>query len=216
MIRAFRLGKLRRAGNLTIGETMKKLFLITLLSCAITTFALDDAHDQQQETSSFAVNVAPKEHAKLNLFCGIVGQPSKELRSMVHIIKQDLEFSGQFNVTLATVQDVHTKKEIENLFEKGFSLAIFINDTTKDNGVDWRIYDTTQATMIKGSKYVKRGTVTRGWAHNISDALWSVLAGQEGFFSTKIAYCKDIPRTRKKKLNIFMSQIMMAAMNKYW
>lgn len=177
---------------------MKIKYLVILFLFQINLLANDPA--EQSETSSLAVSIAPKAYEKLNLFCGIVGQPSADLRSMVHIVKKDLEFSGQFNVTVALVNELHSKQEIENLFKRGFSLAIFINDSVKDNGIDWRVYDTTQAIMLKGAQYTKRGTVLRGWAHNISDALWSALAGQEGFFSTKIAYCKDMHRPRKKKI----------------
>jgi len=151
---------------------------------------------------SFNVSVAPKEHAKLNLLIGLIGEQSSELREIIAIIKKDLEFSRQFNVTTCHVDSVQTKKEIESIFKQGYSLAIFFNQSEEKNNdtIEWRVYDTTQVMMLKGSKYTKRGTVLRGWAHNISDALWSVLAGQDGFFSTKIAYCKDIHRPRKRKI----------------
>jgi len=176
---------------------MKKLSLLIML-ITMNMNALNEAQEPQDNVN-INVSVAPKEHAKCNLFFGVVGKPSAQLRSMVEIIKKDLEFSGQFNVTLAAIETVHTKQEIEGLFNKGYGLAIFINDA-KHHEFEWRVYDTAQVAMLKGSKYSKRGSVLRGWAHNISDALWTVLAGQDGFFSTKIAYCKDIHRPKKKKI----------------
>lgn len=195
---------------------MKKIcLLITLLI----TMNIAASNETQEQDTNISVSVAPKEHAKCNLFFGVVGKPSKELRSMVEIIKKDLEFSGQFNVTLVQIETVHTKQEIEGLSAKGYGLAIFINDAEKYCGtnqkmrskdcmgsppevgsLEWRVYDTAQVAMLKGAKYSKRGSVLRGWAHNISDALWSTLAGQDGFFSTKIAYCKDVHRPKKKKI----------------
>ena len=53
------------------------------------------------------------------------------------------------------------------------------------------MYDTQQAAMIKGKKYHKQGDVVRAWAHHIADAVWHELTGSAGFFSTKIAYCKQ-------------------------
>ncbi|MCX5922535.1 MAG: hypothetical protein NTX86_04385 [Candidatus Dependentiae bacterium] len=153
---------------------------------------------QETQSPTFAISVAPKEHAKLSLFLGVVGAMTPALRDMVAIIKKDLEFSGQFAVAVHEIKALHTKNEITKLFEQGYSLAVFLNDTPAHDGVEWRVYDTTQVVMLKGSKYTKRGTVPRGWAHNVSDVLWSVLTGDEGFFSTKLAYCKDMHRPKKR------------------
>ena len=36
------------------------------------------------------------------------------------------------------------------------------------------------------------GKSLRGWAYALADALWLELTGQVGFFSTKIAFCKEM------------------------
>lgn len=79
-------------------------------------------------------------------------------------------------------------------------MAIFLNETPHHHAIDWRLYDTTQAVMLKGSKYTKRGHVLRGWGHNVADDMWVALTGQEGFFSTKIAYCKNARITKKRTI----------------
>lgn len=174
---------------------MKKILALTLLLCTTRLIA-----DEVQEASCMTIDVSAKEHAKLNLFIGLVGKSSAQMREIVSIIKKDLEFSQQFNVTTQIVEAVHSKKMIESIFQQGYPLAIFLNESDDKNSIEYRVYDTTQVAMLKGSKYTKRGDVLRGWAHNVSDTLWSTLSGQEGFFSTKIAYAKDIHRPRKKKI----------------
>lgn len=153
------------------------------------------------EKKSTQFSVAPKEHAKLKLLLVMVGEQKQELNKILDVVKKDLEFSGQFSVDIEPAQQVATKKEVAGLFARGYSLAIFFNSTPANDAIEWRLYDTTQIMMLKGSKAQKRGMVLRGWAHNMADGLWVALTGQEGMFSTKIAYCKDVPVKRKKKVN---------------
>ena len=148
-----------------------------------------------------SVSVAPKEHAKLKLLLVMVGEQKQELKNILDVVKKDLEFSGQFSVDIELAEHVAHKKEVAGLFTRGYSLALFFNATDSNDGIEWRLYDTTQIVMLKGSKAQKRGMVLRGWAHNVSDAVWLALTGQEGFFSTKIAYCKEVSIKRKKKVN---------------
>jgi TolB protein len=117
------------------------------------------------------------------------------------IVKKDLEFSGQFLVDISSCDTVAAKKDVSRLFEQGYSLAVYCNNSSKNDAIEWRLYDTTQVVMLKGAKTPKRGMVLRGWAHNVSDSVWLALTGQEGFFSTKIAYCKDVPMKHKKKVS---------------
>jgi len=53
---------------------------------------------------------------------------------------------------------------------------------------------------VQGKKYAKRGTYQAGWGHNLADVIWPALTGQAGFFSTKIAYCKEVRMRKKKKI----------------
>jgi len=179
---------------------MKKMKTFYALSLLLLSPHLIADEINQEASPAMMVQVAPKEHAKLNLFIGLVGDCSDELREIASIIKNDLEFSQQFNVTVRTIDSVNSKKLITSIFEQGYPMAVFLNEGNKQNSIEWRVYDTTQVAMLKGAKYVKRGDILRGWAHNIADTLWETLAGQPGFFSTKIAYAKDIAHSKKKKI----------------
>ena len=83
-----------------------------------------------------------------------------------------------------------TKSAIGALHKEGFPLILFLNQDS-DTTIAWRLYGTQPVAMMKGKKYLKQGKELRGWAHGISDMIWPILTGQDGFFSTKIAYCKE-------------------------
>lgn len=189
---------------------MKQNVVFLSLLCTVITFSKDitsfsehylNVNVPKDANTQFSLSVVPKEYAKLKLVLVIVGEQKQELATILSIIKKDLEFTGQFTVDIEPVDHIATKKEVGSLCERGYSLAVFFNASKHNDGIEWRLYDTTQIVMLKGSKTHKRGMVLRGWAHNVSDALWVALTGQEGFFSTKIAYCKEVPVKRKKKVN---------------
>ncbi len=136
------------------------------------------------------VFVTASAQQKIPLLLGIVGK-SRELNELAAIVKKNLGFSGQFTVEVAPFKKKPSKKEVKKLFKQGYLLAVFINARDKNSVIEWRLYDTAQAMMVQGKKYAKQKTCLAGWAHNVTDALWPVLTGQEGFFSSKIAYCKE-------------------------
>lgn len=171
------------------------LSIIVLLSQGL----YANADEAKTDDKTISINVAPLNYEKMNVLLGLMGNCSQELLEFAGIIKKDLEFTGQFQVTVRTVVDMHAKKEITQLCVDGYSLAIFV-DNAKDGAIEWRVYDTALVQMLKGEKYTKRGAVVRGWAHNVADSVWQVLTDQDGFFSTKIAYCKDVKQTKKRKV----------------
>lgn len=182
---------------------MNKLCIIfSFLLSAISSFsAAPNAIEASAHQEQLSVTIAPKEYAKLKLLLVLVGKQKQELKNILELVKKDLEFTGQFAVAIEPCEQLATKKEVAGLYDRGYSMAIFFSTTPAQDAIEWRLYDTTQITMLKGSKTQKRGMIMRGWAHNVSDALWLALTGQEGFFSTKIAYCKDVIVKRKKKIN---------------
>ena len=129
---------------------------------------------------------------KIPLLLGVISDKGDELDQVAKIIKKDLCFSRQFSVDITIFKKKPSKKTVQKLFEQGYLLAVFINMINKGTAIEWRLYDTAQAAMVQGKKYTKQKTCLTGWAHNITDMLWPVLTAQEGFFSSKIAYCKEI------------------------
>lgn len=144
------------------------------------------------------VSVQAQHHAKMDLLVSIIGNKTNECIEIAKTLQKNLQWSGQFKVTIEYLPKMPSKKEIKNCANK-YGLGIFVsqNGTTV---LEWRMYDLHRAAMVKGKKYKKRGTCVRGWAHNISDAIWPELTSQPGLFSTKIAYCRQIDKKGKRAI----------------
>ena len=92
------------------------------------------------------------------------------------------------------------KNDITQWYTQGFPLAVFIDSTDSHKAFEWRLYDTLDAQMINGKKISKiEKTEIRPMAHKLSDEIWPALTGNQGFFSTKIAYGKEVCRSSRKK-----------------
>lgn len=124
----------------------------------------------------------------------VLDEAHTDLNTLATIIKNDLQFTDQFNPTMHLLSAHLPKKElltlIKNLCTTQIPLALCLNTPNK-NSIEWRLYDTMNGTMIEGKKYKKKGTNLRGWAHAIADNIVKTLTGNEGFFSSRIAYCKE-------------------------
>lgn len=169
---------------------MKKIILFFCMSY----FGFACAQDQQDTISKVEetvhVAVAALEHQKISLFLGYVGQKTPELEEVVQTIASDFQMTEQCTVKVEHFESLQKNSEIKNLFAQNYYIAVFISQDK--HGFSWRLYDTEQATMMAGKKYAKKGSVIRGWAHNIADQIWQAFMGSVSCFSSKIAYCKQI------------------------
>lgn len=106
---------------------------------------------------------------------------------VAHRLKEDLQFTGQFQVDDKRLPSLQTKSDITK-WASQYPLVIFMSHT--DSGISWRLYDTATAQMIKGACTAPR-TNLRAFAHAIADDVWPALTGGNGFFSSKIVYSKQ-------------------------
>ncbi len=143
-------------------------------------------------------NVRPKSFKTMPIAIGVI-DANHSLGKVAQIIKEDIELSGQCSAEIFKYPKHLSSNQMQQLGAKGYPLAIFLNSTYDDSAIEWRIYDTHTHTMIKGRKYVKKSASHTVWAHRIADSLWPELTGQEGCFSTKIAYCKQVKDKKHKK-----------------
>jgi len=151
-------------------------------------------------TYSVELQVQAADYARVRLVICMVGKKTKKLQVVTQNLKKDLMFTKQFDVVIDHVATLKQSSVVKGFFRKGVPLVIFLKDSKKHKSIEWRLYDSEQATMLAGKRYVKRGKSECEWAHHIADAAWPLLTGQEGFFSTKLAYCKEIRRPGKKPL----------------
>jgi len=162
------------------------LFFLTLFSNVYANNTLD-------------MHVSTTKHAKMKLLIAIPKEQnnySDELQKIADTLKRDFSFSEQFDVSITTIDTLCTKKDVKKAALKGFPVMIYLCASLKN--IDWRLYNTIEGKMLKGKKYKKKGTIIRGWAHSIADMVWPELTAQQGFFSSRIAYCKQIGRDEKQ------------------
>ncbi len=146
-----------------------------------------------QAHAAVQLNVRASGTKKIPLLVAIEASQGnqQELSEIAEVIKKDFEFRSQFDVAVGEITSPFlTKSSIAELHRKGYPLVLFLNNENAD-AISWRLYDTKTVAMIKGKKYHKQGALMRGWAHGIADMVWPTLTGSQGFFSTKIAYCKE-------------------------
>lgn len=142
------------------------------------------------------INVCARHHAKMKLLLVVIGD-DPILKECTHIMQKDFSYSGQFDVSVEYCENRPSKQSFNDWKKQGNLLAVFLNMNDDDDVFEWRIYDTSTIAMLKGKKYEKRGSLPRGWAHNMADMIWPELMGHETIFSTKIAYSKEIKSSGK-------------------
>lgn len=143
-----------------------------------------------QEPLNMAMVVNASKRQKVPLLIIHASALSDNEQQCIDTIKKDLSFSDQFLVTTKVYEKgVSRKHEIKKAIDMGIWLVLFIefNDV---NSIEWRMYDALQEALLMGKKYKKRGSVARGWGHNIADSVWPVLTGNDGWFTSKLTYCK--------------------------
>ncbi len=156
--------------------------------------------DATESIGTMQLDVRARIHAKSILLLAPIEPMSRELSAVLQVLQKDLAFSDQFEVRVKPIKTMQNVQELQDLRAQGYALVLFFTQPTSDT-IEWRLYDVTQSLMVQGKKYTKRGAYLAGWAHNLADGIWPALTGQGGFFSTKIAYCKEVHMRKKKKIS---------------
>lgn len=182
---------------------MKKIFFIYLLSFA----AMLQATTVQQNTH-VTVKLENQTQEKMKLLIGLVS-PSDFLQSIAAIVKEDLTCSQQklsgFNVTLQSFEKVPSKNSLKKLSQEGYNLVVFLQTSKQDTMIEWRLYDTMNCTMSSGKRLPIGVRNDINIAHALADQLWLLLTGQEGIFSTKLAYCVETTQAHHKGTDIYVA-----------
>jgi TolB protein len=168
----------------------KKFFLL------IFSFCISNAEQ-------LALQVQAQQYSKMNIMLCPLNQ-SAQLQEILSYMQKALEFNNQFSVTIKPLQKILTKQELKQLWIDGYPFLIFLQMNSSDS-LQWRLYDTQSAIMLSGKKMHNNSSQIRAFAYSISDSLWQELMGQPGFFSTKIAYCKEISSEKKRYKHIYIA-----------
>ncbi|KKP35588.1 MAG: Protein TolB [candidate division TM6 bacterium GW2011_GWF2_32_72] len=140
------------------------------------------------EDLEFKINSIKTE--KMPFVIGIVDKETDDILFVANRLKDDLEFSGQFLVDIKNFSQLKKKSDLADQIDEKTALGVFLTDN--GDSVGFRLYDLFSFSMLDGKNYKKNDSGASWWAHNIADKIWPLLTGQDGFFSSKIAFCRTI------------------------
>lgn len=145
------------------------------------------------------MNVQANVHKKMPLLICWLAEHRSSIEPLMPVIKRDFMFSNQLEVQLKQVAAKPSSQDIRNLFTQGYSLVLFVTQGPHDS-IEWRLFDTLKGTMIEGKRCIKRSDCAHGWAHQVADSVWPTVTGQGPFFTSKIAYCKQIDAGQGRRI----------------
>jgi TolB protein len=149
------------------------------------------ASPMHAETVSCAIEHAQR-HEKTDILLVMVGSESEQAQEIAKLVKKALEFNGQCTLAVQLREHMLNKQEALVQAESGYSYIILV-DNTHNNALHWHLFDALENNIVKSKKVAKKGNVLRSWAYALADSVYQVLTNKPGFFSTKIAYTKEIP-----------------------
>lgn len=163
---------------------MKKYYILALLTFLV-----------KAEDTSIAITINAPVAQKCKLIIALcddtqtTADVARLLKQM--LARQQCKTSG-FDVQncFITHWQRKLKKYMQRWNKQGATAALFLTDTGAET-FEWRLYDVQTNALIEGKKFKKLAD-TRLNAEHIADSVWHILLGQEGFFSTRIALCKEI------------------------
>ena len=155
-------------------------------------------------TSTVTIKNANKTQ-KMPLLIATIGQDNNQLEGFADYLKLILDRKNQntsgFLVTVKSLKKIPSKREFKIFFKEKFPLVVLMT-YAKEGQVEWRMYDTQHASMVAGKRFAHNNLPACAQAEHLADQIWPVLTGQEGFFTTRIAFCKEVPDGKRVKKNI--------------
>jgi len=136
---------------------------------------------------------------------------SNNTNIILNILKNELNKTGHFDVFIKEFERPKNKKEILDLFSIGYNLVIFIELSSIDKKIwlDYRIYDSIDATMVKGRRIYKQSKTIEGFSYNITDEIIEKLTNYKWSASSKIAYLKKRRVNKNYKSSSYISTIYL-------
>lgn len=127
----------------------------------------------------------------MKLFIGVVGKGSAtpDGEKFIADLKRCCEWSGRFAITVQPLAQVPRKKrEVKKLFQELYDCALFITYNGPHAPIEWRLYDTSQGTMLDGKRISSDGNAPA--ACKVADVVLKALTNEPQLFLSKIVYRK--------------------------
>lgn len=150
------------------------------------------------EKMGIIIALLNRDDTKVEDLCNKIGVL---LKNILH--RGSCTLSG-FRVELEQWREAPSQKKLVSVSKKGFPLIIFLQ-CMADQSLQWRLYDAESATMLQGKQIKLSDHNEQRYAELIADSLWPLLTGQEGFFSTRIAFCTQMKHDKHAQKSIFIA-----------
>jgi TolB protein len=147
------------------------------------------------------LKVAAKSTQAIPLHIHYISNNDQDMSAIAAYLQRCFTFTKQFAVATKAVEKLPTKKEVKLLKTNENVLLLVVLAPTK-YGYEWHLYDTMSGTVLGAQRCKKQGEIERASAYAIADQLWPLLTSHEGFFSTKLAYCKKVADKQVKHIYI--------------
>ncbi|MCZ4280809.1 Tol-Pal system beta propeller repeat protein TolB [Kiloniella laminariae] len=145
------------------------------------------------------------------------GQPEDQLigRDIAGVISANLERTGLFRPidSKAFIQDANSLRVGVRFGDwRLINAQALVTGTTQVLGdgkvqVEFRLWDVYAENMMTGYRYTTTRTNWRKVAHQISDAIYTRLTGESGYFTTRIVYVSETgPQNRRQRRLAIMDQ----------
>ncbi len=148
------------------------------------------------------VKARATKHAAMPLLLVGIDKSDKEsaLQQMLATVSNDLGFTGQFKVDTRLERSV---QEHHAHWRKGYPIIVAL-EQVEDNAFSWSLFDSSRNSCAsQGTILHKR--CNRAQAHAIADEVWLALTGTSGFFSTRIAYCREVSGHKRPLKHIYIA-----------
>jgi tol-pal system beta propeller repeat protein TolB len=148
-----------------------------------------------QPAAALPIIVRNANTQKMGICVGYLGEHDIKIAAIAEDIARDMRASGQFHVDTMLMASAPKKmSDITAFLKQGYHFVIIIHHASRKRDIEYRCYDTTMGRMIKeaSGRYRKQKTRPTGWAHHIAQKIWPVLTGNQGMFTSKLAYSKEV------------------------
>ena len=154
------------------GYVVKKVILISILFLSN---AINAVQIRAQATKHAAMPM---------LLVGYKVAPADgAMHYILKTIQKDLSFTKQFQ------PDLKMERSLQWERWQAYPITVLIQ-RKNERAFIWQVYDGTRGKIIADGTITQQ-TSDRAYAHALADAVWKALTGSDGFFSTRIAYCKE-------------------------
>ncbi len=179
----------------------KKLLLPSLLTLLVV-FQGALCADEKAQTG-IEIHSACHQAFKMKILVGTIGT-NERVTAVAKVLQEDLKLPHEkqtgFEVVIEKfAKEPDSKAEIKKLLEEGYSLVVFLSGESADD-ITYRLYDATEAAMVRGKKLVLPDRSIASIGHHLSGLLAQELLGRSIQFGAQLAFCKQTSKKGGRQL----------------